>query len=682
MPDVLRRRDIAERLDLIERCVGPDPDPSCWRNARLSTAGPDGLARGGWLIQVPAEQRVEQVRELLLSGTFSGFREVAIPKPGGSQRTIAIENTVEHAAQWVVKEALEPVLRPTRSHVAVGYVPGVPLHAAILRGVRMCRTHGGAVAWEADIQDFFGTMRFDHLRRVLDGVGAHGAVQLDDDLKDFLMGAATMPAVDEAGGRRTRQRGIAQGMVLAPCLANLYLSEADRKLCRRLAKHGEFLRSSDNFLGTAKTVELCRIALGVVKEELARVGLTLKDGATKVCDLRNRANAPTWLGTQFTFTAMWVPKERIMRKAAELQAKIDAGLVRGEQVGAQLDSLRAHYQKVIGPAEAARVHEAILRRLDIPDLHFGQEEKGIEHIRKQIEPLFTSSVVARVTLVGEQSQSPQESPRTGQEDPCGEERWRLSSHRSDMPGREPRTEERTTFSTRSSLKGEREPSSPPGGVSVAKGTSSPSSSPPRKNAETSTQDPPGNDSRSAYTGRGARRGSAPGDFRTLEGTAPIPSRPGADPATHRRRGHHKSANMARRLIDSWTLQAVCGVQDVVVLARDRNGVVRWRLVERVEGSRCRTEAFLVGLMLGVERLLVEGAGSTELVCDDIVMRAYLGGCRIRSPRIARRMVGLMSAVERFGRAFVVFKVADPEEDHADLSPVSAHRGFISDAVRS
>jgi len=170
-----------------------------------------------------------QLRDELVTRTYRPLRNrrVEIPKRGGKVRVLGIPAIRDRVVQGALKLILEPMFEADFCNGSYGYRPRRTAHAAVAR-VEKDIVEGKTRVIDVDLAAYFDTVRHDLLlgkvaRRVQDGEILH--------LLKLML---------KASGKR----GVPQGGVLSPLLANIYLTEVDAMLERaiRVTQEGAYTR--------------------------------------------------------------------------------------------------------------------------------------------------------------------------------------------------------------------------------------------------------------------------------------------------------------------------------------------------------------------------------------------------------------------------------------------------------
>ena len=161
------------------------------------------------------EPFLAQLRDELVTQTYRPMRNrhVAIPKDGGRVRVLGIPAIRDRVVQGALKLLLEPIFEADFRDGSYGYRPTRTAHQAIGRVAKAIVQNKTRVI-DVDLAAFFDTVRHDRLL-------AKVARRIQDPAILCLV-----KLMVKASGRR----GVPQGSVISPLLANIYLTEVDEML--------------------------------------------------------------------------------------------------------------------------------------------------------------------------------------------------------------------------------------------------------------------------------------------------------------------------------------------------------------------------------------------------------------------------------------------------------------------
>jgi RNA-directed DNA polymerase len=229
-----------------------------------------------------AEAFLAELRDELITRTYRPLRNrrVEIPKRGGKVRTLGIPAIRDRVVQGALKLIVEPIFEADFCDGSYGYRPRRTAHGAVAR-VEQGIVHGKTRVIDVDLAAYFDTVRHDLLlgkvaRRVQDGEILHL-------LKVML----------KASGKR----GVPQGGVLSPLLANIYLTEVDAMLerAKMVTQEGaytrvDYARYADDLVILVdwhwRHDWLLTAVHRRLREELAKLDLRLNEAKSQIVDLR------------------------------------------------------------------------------------------------------------------------------------------------------------------------------------------------------------------------------------------------------------------------------------------------------------------------------------------------------------------------------------------------------------
>ena len=235
----------------------------------------DAIEAGG------IEAFLAQLRDELVSRTYQPLRNrrVEIPKDGGKVRVLGIPAIRDRVVQGALKLIMEPIFEADFCDGSYGYRPKRTAHEAVARVSRAIAS-GKTRVIDLDLAAYFDTVRHDLLlgkvaRRVQD-------VEILHLLKLML--------------KATGRRGVPQGGVISPLLANVYLTEVDAMLerAKEVTREGEYTRIeyaryADDLVilvdGHCRHDWLLKAADRRLREEVAKLDLRVNEDKSRIVDL-------------------------------------------------------------------------------------------------------------------------------------------------------------------------------------------------------------------------------------------------------------------------------------------------------------------------------------------------------------------------------------------------------------
>jgi group II intron reverse transcriptase/maturase len=276
------------------------------------------------------ENLSSNLRDLLerfKAGTYKAppVKRAFVPKAGGSLRPIGIPTFEDKLLQRAVVMILEAIYEQDFSPNSYGFRKGRSTHQALEKLWKTSMNLNTEGVWliDADIQDFFGTLKHDILRGFLDQRVRDGVIRrtLHKWLKAGVMEEEII---------YHPETGTPQGGVVSPLLANIYLHEVLDKWFEQevkpLMKGGcELIRYADDFVIVFALESDARRVLEVLPKRFGKYGLTLHPTKTKLIDFRKPPNGGSSSFDFLNFTHYWAKSRKgkwwVSRKTAKSRLK-------------------------------------------------------------------------------------------------------------------------------------------------------------------------------------------------------------------------------------------------------------------------------------------------------------------------------------------------------------------------
>lgn len=235
-----------------------------------------------------------RIRSELVSRTYRPMRNrrKEISKGDGKVRVLGIPSIRDRVVQGALKLIVEPIFEADFQEGSYGYRPKRTAHKAVNR-VAEAIIRGKTQVIDVDLKAYFDNVGHDILLSKV-------AKRVDDD--DIMR---LLKLILKANGKR----GVAQGGVISPLLANIYLNEVDKMLekAKKVTRQGkytyiEYARFADDIVilvdGFSKWKWLAKAAYKRLLEELEKLDIKVNIQKTQIVDL-TRGETFGFLGFKF-----------------------------------------------------------------------------------------------------------------------------------------------------------------------------------------------------------------------------------------------------------------------------------------------------------------------------------------------------------------------------------------------
>jgi RNA-directed DNA polymerase len=258
--------------------------------------GADGMTVGDFAARL--EEEIDRLEDRLLRRVYHPFPllRLAIPKRTSGMRHLSIPTVRDRVVQTAVDLVTRDLFEKEFEDCSYAYRCGRSVRSAIHR-IRELRDQGYGWVVDADIDAFFDNIphgrMIERLRRL----------PLDPYVVALFEKWVQVEVYD---GQRIRSltKGIPQGSVTSPMLANLFLDELDENL----ALFGQVLvRYGDDFVILCKTPEAAAEALELTDYLLSQIELHLNHEKTRLTSFDQGFK---FLGAVFLKADVYLPFER------------------------------------------------------------------------------------------------------------------------------------------------------------------------------------------------------------------------------------------------------------------------------------------------------------------------------------------------------------------------------------
>jgi len=216
---------------------------------------------------------ISQLRDSVQNGSYQPlpYKQVLIPKKNGKLRELRIPTVRDRIVQQALLNVLYPIMEAKFSDASFAYRPNLSYLDAV-RKVAYWRDLGYQWVLDADIVKYFDNINQNKLLLKFR--------ELVDSLKILcLVKAWISNSISTEKGMIFPEKGVPQGAVISPILANLYLNDFDLMISSLDLK---LVRYADDFLVLSRSKERINQAYSEVAQILNFLDLTLHVEKTQI----------------------------------------------------------------------------------------------------------------------------------------------------------------------------------------------------------------------------------------------------------------------------------------------------------------------------------------------------------------------------------------------------------------
>jgi group II intron reverse transcriptase/maturase/CRISPR-associated endonuclease Cas1 len=235
-----------EELSLHRRLCQYSTLLSAWKivKAKGSAGGIDGMSIDE--VEKQVEQILTDIQEELRNQRWMPFPyfRLLIPKKNNENRKLGLLSIKDKIVQQSLKSLIEARFERLFVKNSYGYRPSKGHTKAVRYALHCYKNRNFRYVLRLDIDNFFDNVDHTILNKRL------CAVIPDTEIVRLIMLSMKMGCVDKHSRWEDVDKGLPQGGVLSPLLANLYLHSFDQFV---LSKEVEYVRYADDFLIFCKT---------------------------------------------------------------------------------------------------------------------------------------------------------------------------------------------------------------------------------------------------------------------------------------------------------------------------------------------------------------------------------------------------------------------------------------------
>ena len=242
--------------------------------ANHGSAGIDGVSIAEF--ETKLKDNLYKIWNRMSSGCYfpPSVRLVEIPKSNGDQRPLGIPTVGDRVAQMAAVMILEPCVEPYFHEDSYAYRPKRSAHDAIAKARERCWKYDWVL--DMDISKFFDTIDHELLMK---------AVKLHTNNEWVLLYIERwlkVPYELKDGTKLERDKGVPQGSVIGPILANLYLQYTFDRWMSKHHPNTPFERYADDTICHCSTQAQAQALKISIQERFAECKLSLNEEKTKI----------------------------------------------------------------------------------------------------------------------------------------------------------------------------------------------------------------------------------------------------------------------------------------------------------------------------------------------------------------------------------------------------------------
>lgn len=243
------------------------------------------------------DENLKQLMQRIHGGTYRPLprRGIQIPKANGKLRSIAISAFEDKLVEWVTAKILSLVYEPLFIETSYGFRPARSAHQAIAETYKNLKDGKRPFVVEIDLKSFFDTVPQRKLMRLV-------RMRITDRRFRSLIARFLQAGVLRDGELTVSETGTAQGAIMSPILANVYLHYCLDKwfVENHSRRDAVIIRYADDAIFLFRDEVRAKAFQEALKANLEKHGLCLNEEKSGIVNFRKlKGNIFHFLG--FTF---------------------------------------------------------------------------------------------------------------------------------------------------------------------------------------------------------------------------------------------------------------------------------------------------------------------------------------------------------------------------------------------
>lgn len=236
------------------------------------------------------EKFLAEIRDTLMKGRYKAppVKRVFIAKADGKQRPLGIPTVKDRVVQMAVKLMIEPLFEADFKDNSYGFRPKRSAKMALEEVRKACNNKGYYVI-DADIKSYFDHINHEKLMLLIEQrISDRRILKL---IRNWLTAGVLNEGILEES-----TIGSAQGGVISPLCANIYLNVLDTIWERQGKQYGKLVRYADDLVIICKNKKSATHAMGILKAVMQKLELELNIEKTKVISMWDGKEGFDFLG--------------------------------------------------------------------------------------------------------------------------------------------------------------------------------------------------------------------------------------------------------------------------------------------------------------------------------------------------------------------------------------------------
>ena len=269
-------------------------------------------------------KQIKQIQEELQSATWKPqpYLQIAIPKTKdpNEKRILGLAVVRDKIVQQAIRKIIEPRFERLFLPNSFAYRPGKGALRTIKYIVKQCGNKDYQFSLRLDVDNYFDEIDHVILQQRLTAIG------IENELIRLIMLSVKMGRVKQSGSWTESTKGIPQGAVISPLLANLYLHSFDQFavskglpyarygddtvfLCNTQEQAEEIKEKAEEYLSTKLKLSLNTPACSSISDGFDFLGVTIKGQNVLITDKKREELEKQILGFFFGSEGL-VPKSQ------------------------------------------------------------------------------------------------------------------------------------------------------------------------------------------------------------------------------------------------------------------------------------------------------------------------------------------------------------------------------------